>query len=354
MYAAESHARVEGKYLREDDVEELVRFADESRSQKLSISGGGEPFVEFSTIERLVRRVHVPRIEIVTAGNWAVSESRAQERIARLATAAAANPSRPQLLLRISVDSYHASAPNPVGKTEYLNLIEAWRTMKRPFQIGFRSIVDEREPVLALLVELIGGHVVEATPITALVVSAEDGEIPVTFNVFRHSGRARSLKRPASGDMRSYYASASNAPASLPLGRVINDAIVGSYADSDGVAITVDADMSAWIFCATAPDRFIRPLSGWSFGDAVQFFGQDPITRVSLRHGIWRIADIVSGFDEHAVHRAESMNDVTRLPMAFFRDSVVLAKARLEAARILYREGELIGGGPSAMSAFAA
>lgn len=96
------------------DVERVTGFINESRSQKLNVSGGGEPFLRFSAIESLVASVNVPRIEIVAAGYWAKSQRRAAELIALIDQARGRNPNAPDVMFRLSIDRYHLNAPRPV------------------------------------------------------------------------------------------------------------------------------------------------------------------------------------------------------------------------------------------------
>ena len=159
MYASTMDAKSDQSSLSDLDARRVVEFINSSRSQKLNISGGGEPFLRFSVIEKLVSSVDVPRIEIVTAGYWAKSQRRAAELISLVDAARLRNPHRPDVLLRLSIDSYHINAPRPVKLEHYANAVNAWRGLGTGIRFGLRSIQPDLDIVDQQLATTLGGTV---------------------------------------------------------------------------------------------------------------------------------------------------------------------------------------------------
>ena len=115
--------------------------------------------MRFSVIEKLVSSVDVPRIEIVTAGYWAKSQRRAAELISLVDAARLRNPHRPDVLLRLSIDSYHINAPRPVKLEHYANAVNAWRGLGTGIRFGLRSIQPDLDIVDQQLATTLGGTV---------------------------------------------------------------------------------------------------------------------------------------------------------------------------------------------------
>lgn len=127
-----------------------------SHSQKLNITGGGEPFLKFGNILRLVEAAKVPVIEIVTAGHWAKTQQRATTVLRQLGEAGQRNGELRELRLRLSLDRYHVGAPRPVLLEYYANVARAWASNSEVIGLGFRSIQPDRAVLDAALAQLLG------------------------------------------------------------------------------------------------------------------------------------------------------------------------------------------------------
>lgn len=318
MYASTMDPKSVQTSLSDLDVERVAAFIDDSRSQKLNISGGGEPFLRFSAIEGLVASVNVPRIEIVTAGYWAKSQRRAAELIALIDEARGRNPNAPDVLLRLSIDRYHLNAPRPVKIEHYANAINAWRTAAGQLRLGLRSIQPDIGVVDRELADELGGEVEEIDSWNRNIVLGAH-RIPITFNVFRESGAAESLSaderarmRQASMTMEDYYSPFETSEHRLSLATAVNDAIRGSYTPDDGLAVTLNSDMRFWIFTGTTPDRYLH-LKDQTFTEAVAYFFGDPVTHLLVNEGIWTLADIVEQLDPATHTAAIAKNDTASL-----------------------------------------
>src|SRR6185503_16953841 len=102
MYSSDLVQKSDKTSLDPIELHRAVEFINESNSDKLNITGGGEPFLKLPSILELLAQVTTPRIEIVTAGYWAKSARAAERMLDRLAEALADNPHRPDVMLRLS------------------------------------------------------------------------------------------------------------------------------------------------------------------------------------------------------------------------------------------------------------
>lgn len=317
MYSSDLERKSVKDSLNAAELETAIEFINSSRSEKLNITGGGEPFLKVPSILRLLETVQVPRIEIVTAGYWAKTEKAARRMIARLSAARRRNPLQPELLLRLSIDRYHMNAPKPVLIEHYGNVARAWSDGPGDMALGFRSIQPDRDHVDRLLAEEVGGELVTVDDWNRRLVLPGGRSAPITFNVFRVSGKAarlteRSELSSRSKTIREYYGPFENRQGQLVLATTVNDAIRGRYTDTGGLAITMNSDGRFWIFCGTAPDRHLV-LGDRTFPEAIAYFFQDPITRLLVDDGVWTLADIVADLDPVTCQAAIAKNDVASL-----------------------------------------
>ena len=96
--------------LSSEDVAKTIRLINRfDRVDKLSIGGGGEPTLEGESVLRLVREANAAKIKILTAGNWGVSERKAEGFLLDLDHALAQRGSSVALELNISADEFHVS-----------------------------------------------------------------------------------------------------------------------------------------------------------------------------------------------------------------------------------------------------
>lgn len=315
MYSSDLERKSDKIALSKSELEDAIRFISESSSQKLNITGGGEPFLKFSSILRLLETVEVPRIEIVTAGHWAMTAKRTARIMRQIDEARARNPVNPDLLLRLSIDRYHINAPRPVRIEYYGNVLRCWAETRPNYAVGLRSIQPDMGTVDRMIAEEIGAGIGVVDDWNRRLLLPDGREIPLTFNVFRRSGKALQLSEDHSGatkTIREYYGPFESRPGNLSLATAVNDAIRGEYANSTGVAVTLNSDGTFWIFCGTAPDRKLL-LKKQSFAEAVAYFFDDPITHLLVEEGIWSLSDLVMEMAPKTHEAALAKNDSASL-----------------------------------------
>jgi hypothetical protein len=358
MYSSDLERKSFKDSLDPDELETAIEFINSTRSEKLNITGGGEPFLKVPSILRLLETAQVPRIELVTAGYWAKTEKAAKRMIERLSAARRRNPVEPELLLRLSLDRYHINAPKPVRIEHYGNVAKAWGDEPGDIALGFRSIQPDRDYVDRLLAEEVGGEIVTVDDWNRRLVLPNGRSAPVTFNVFRASGKAgqlgeRSELSSQSKTIREYYGPFENRQGQLILATTVNDAIRGRYSDTGGLAVTMNSDGRFWIFCGTAPDRQLL-LGQKTFPEAISYFFEDPLTRLLVDDGVWTLADIVADLDPAACKAAIAKNDVAALvDDLLVRPEVRLATTIIAMGRFV-AEGRLqVDGAPEGHPVFA-
>lgn len=315
MYSSDLERKSEKTALSKSELEDAIRFISESSSQKLNITGGGEPFLKFSSILRLLETVEVPRIEIVTAGHWATTPKRTARMMRQIDEALSRNPVHPELLLRLSIDRYHLNAPRPVRIEQYGNVLRYWSETQPNFAVGLRSIQPDIGTVDRMIAGELGAGIDEVDDWNRRLLLPSGKTVPLTFNVFRRSGKALRLAedhRDASKTIREYYGPFESRPGNLSLATAVNDAIRGDYTASAGVAVTLNSDGTFWIFCGTAPDRKLL-LEKQSFAEAVAYFFDDPITHLLVDEGIWALSDLVMEMDPKTHAAALAKNDSASL-----------------------------------------
>jgi hypothetical protein len=358
MYSSDLERKSAKDSLEPDELEAAIEFINSSRSEKLNITGGGEPFLKLPSILRLLETVKVPRIEIVTAGYWAKTEQAARRMLARLTAARRRNPTDPELLLRLSIDRYHLTAPKPVLIEHYGNVAKAWGDEPGDMALGFRGIQPDRDHVDRLLADEVGGELVVVDDWNRRLVLPNGRSAPITFNVFRASGKAsrlieRSELSSQSKTIREYYGPFENREGQLVLATTVNDAIRGRYTDTGGLAVTMNSDGRFWIFCGTAPDRQLV-LGQATFPEAISYFFQDPLTRLLVDDGVWTLADVVAELDPAACRVAIAKNDVASLVDDLLARPEVRLAVTLVAMGRFAAEGRLrVDGAPSTHPVFA-
>lgn len=353
MYSSDLTRKSAKDSLDPVELDAVIDFINGSRSEKLNITGGGEPFVKFPSILRLLERVDVPRVEIVSAGHWGRSQVRARQLLERMAEACARNPRRPQVLLRLSADRYHIEAPRPVRIEYYGNIARAWGELETGMDLGFRSIQPDLGSVDRALAAEIGAQIESVDDWNSRLVLPDGRKLPITFNVFRLSGKAAELRDDlldGTLTIREYYAPFETTVDKLTLATTVNDAIRGVYGASQGAAVTLNSDGTFWIFAGTAPDRRLV-FDGQTFAEAMEHFFADPITHLLVDEGIWELAGIVARLDPLTHGPALAKNDVASLVEDLLAPQDVRLAVTLLAAQRILREG---GGTIDANSSVAA
>lgn len=94
----------------ERGIENLIKFCEKANLGCLIISGGGDPFIQKDNVLKLVERAKADRIVLVTSGFWAKNIEQAEKVIKEVYSAYKARKQKCQLVIRISISSYHAKA----------------------------------------------------------------------------------------------------------------------------------------------------------------------------------------------------------------------------------------------------
>ncbi|MBF0122174.1 MAG: radical SAM protein [Candidatus Omnitrophica bacterium] len=111
----------------------LVKFLNDANTGYLLVSGGGDPFIEFDGVRRILEEVHSDTVCLVTSAYWAMGQKHMDQTLDRLLAAiehrrsTMKNPGK--IILRVSIDKEHAEQINrgSLSKGPYINLIKAFQ-----------------------------------------------------------------------------------------------------------------------------------------------------------------------------------------------------------------------------------
>lgn len=352
MYASGPRPKAAKIRLNSNDIERLIQFAADSGSQKFTISGGGEPFVEFSNLLKLIERVAVDEIEIDTSGNWATSSIRTREFVGSLLKAKHLNPSLSRLLVRVSSDQFHSTAKNPVAISNYAEIVKAWREGGGDFDLAFRGLDLEGDNTALRIADSVNGRLVNVNRWNKSLVIENGVSIPYTFNVLRFSGAGESLHDQYSTMTKSvveYFSDFERQYGGLRLAGSLNQAVDGNYTLIDGISFTIDFDGRIFIYGGSAPDLAPK-LGEHSFEEAVACFNRDPITHVLSRYGIYWLTESIKSVAPTAVINAFRSNGVISILDILLVDDVIRLLATLLSCKKMVEEGDAICRSPQIAS----
>ncbi len=321
-------------WLTRSDIEALSNTLNIIEPAKITFSGGGEPFLKLKQCISLMQRSTCSRIEYVTAPNWASTRQRAVSLLLRIAEGVG---SHQHASIRLSVDSFHWTAPRPVPFSNYLAVVDGFRRseIRSRLELNFRGLLRERELVERRFIEE-GGAAVEVLDEWNSILTFPDGlRTKLTYNVLRFSGAAATngvARLSTDVGAIEYFQHYAGLP-DLNVAHSLNDASDGAYEPAAGAAFTFDSDGSYFIFGASPPDW--RGTLSAPFSDNLRLFNCDPLTYHSLEFGALRTANLMRSINAERVVRATSTEDIARLIPDLFTDEVETAVARLCALQQL-------------------
>lgn len=88
-------------------VNTILDFVTKANTEKLVITGGGEPFLSFENLIEIIGNVNCESIVLITSGYWAKSIDSTKKILAILNQTIKENKNNPSLILRISIDNFH-------------------------------------------------------------------------------------------------------------------------------------------------------------------------------------------------------------------------------------------------------
>jgi len=344
MYSSDYTARLPKPSLNSLEVDLANKYINDSGSQKLTISGGGEPFLKLNALLSLISKSFVPHIEIDTAGDWAISANKTVKILSSLSKALEENPNKPVLVLRISADKFHSViAKNPVSISNYANIIRYWSEQEWGFKLALRGLLLEDDETSILIARAVLGNLEKVNDWNKLLVLPNGKTIPFTFNVLRFTGKGVNYVNSYSAKtipMLDYYRPFHDENDNLVLGMAINDAVDGSYYKIKGLSITIDYDGSLFIYTATAPDMRAN-LVTHNFVQSIDHFYRDPITHVLLSDGLYSLLRLVAEIDEGIVTKSLQQNDMTAVVASLLSNENVLLYATLRSVQMLIKAGKI-------------
>lgn len=324
-------------HLDATDIHRTLRYIADSRPAKVTITGGGEPFLELRNMLYLIRESRCEYLELITSANWARSKESATRILAQVRDAVDKNHEKPRIIIRSSIDVFHLSAHNPVPLEAYLNLVRAWLDHRNRIDLGFRGLLLEGDESVQQLARSLKADLCTVDSWNQYMLLPNGLKLPVTYNVMRFIGNGKQFRADLSGrtvSFATYFSSFESAPSKLLLGRVVNDAINAKYYPFDGVSITLDYDGTLYIFTATAPDRRCS-IRTHDFEQSLRWFYADPITRTLLTEGPYWLCDVLRPVVPKLVETALETNDMCSLVETLLTDPRIRAFATVVALKFL-------------------
>lgn len=345
MCASDLRPKTHKGALTRPDLRAAIAYINDSRSKTLNITGGGEPFLRYANMLRMIESVQVPRIEIITSGHWATTRDRVTRVLSQIERHRARNPATPEIFLWVSIDRFHLNAPHPVPLSNYANIINAWSDGTGSINVGLRGILPDRGKLDRQLAASIGAVVMETDDWNGRIVLPNGKSMPISYSILRFSGRAAELPDVLRGftkNIREYYKPLETGANKLSLATTMERAVGGMERDGkeNGVAMTLASDGFLSIFCGTAPDRKLA-LGEADFKTSLEHFFQDPITHLLVEDGIWMLTELVGRLDPATRDRAVAKNDVVHLVDDLLEDDRIRLAVTLFALRRMVEKGTI-------------
>ena len=132
-------------------IRKLIRFINDSNCSYLMISGGGEPTLCKESLFEIVKNANVERIVIVTNGMWGCDYYSAKKLIDGLYKKLSERSAMCELVIRISVDKFHAKSLGTDMIPNIINVFANNYSENQYFHLMFHTIIgdDTIEKVVA-------------------------------------------------------------------------------------------------------------------------------------------------------------------------------------------------------------
>lgn len=143
--------------LSDESIDAIIAFSHETDLSELVITGGGEPTHELDKVLALITNSDVERIWLYTAVQWAQSVDDAAAFLVLL-DHAASSAAVSELVVRLSVDRYHANRISTLPIRTVLRAIERSGGETTKIRIAIRTVFGDQDLVSEVL-ESLGGSV---------------------------------------------------------------------------------------------------------------------------------------------------------------------------------------------------
>lgn len=124
-------------------IRKLIQFINDSNCTYLMISGGGEPMFYKEAIFEIIENTNAERIVIVTNGIWGYDYHSAKKLINKLYQKLSERKNNCELVLRISVDKFHAESLGTDMIPNIFNVFKSEYPNDKSFHLMFHSIIGD-------------------------------------------------------------------------------------------------------------------------------------------------------------------------------------------------------------------
>lgn len=124
-------------------IEKLIKFCEKANLGCLIISGGGDPLFVKEHLLRLVEFAQADRIVLVTSGFWAKDYASAKKIIDEIYESFKRRKKPTQLVLRISISSYHAKTLGVEPALNVISIFDEYYKEENNFRTQLKTFNDD-------------------------------------------------------------------------------------------------------------------------------------------------------------------------------------------------------------------
>lgn len=117
-------------------INKFIKFANKANLGYLAITGGGEPFVEYEKLLKIIKKVRVDEIVIITNGFWAMQK----EETRKILTGLSAVSKNKKVVVRLSYDEFHLKA---LKKDVIYNILDYFENNKTNLYFKIRTVLGD-------------------------------------------------------------------------------------------------------------------------------------------------------------------------------------------------------------------
>ena len=127
----------------DDGITKFIDFINQSNNGYLLVIGGGEPFKKFEHVKRIVNEVKTDRLILVTNGMWAQDYIEAKKTIFQIYSAYQERTTPTKLILRLSVDKWHAEKLGYSLINNIINIYKQYFKEEEDFELQLHTLIDD-------------------------------------------------------------------------------------------------------------------------------------------------------------------------------------------------------------------
>jgi len=291
--------------LSKQEINKRLEFINDSQTEYLFISGGGEPFESFSQLLEFVEKANAKNIILVSSGNWAENKKKTIDYLYDISKRRMQNLNNQNVFLRLSVDKYHAEK---IYFENFLNIVRS-----------FQKIFCDQNDIKLMVHTLFEDNTVDEYLKRAFLVKSKERIKENLVRVILNDGFGFDVeysslmekKKKFKMDKKmqilaSFYAS--HKQQIVQYGRITP----GVYIDSDGkkgLDFLIKRDGSVELWGSTSPDNLIN-INNCSFSKVKKIVLSDIVSLSLLNKGLIYMNSVLNEVDAQSSLFAQYTNNI--------------------------------------------